>query len=105
MGSEHHLVLLEGMLMIKFEELNPIWLEWMLGGHSESHYDMIEIILMLYLLKFRLRLLLLVTFRPLALDLYHFNDWSFDCILRALAVIIYNDVLVYSSYSQCDCGF
>jgi hypothetical protein len=103
-GSEQHLVLLEKVLKIIFKLLDPIWLAQMWRGLSESHRDMIDIIFMLYLLKCRLWLLLLVTLRPLVLDLYYFDDWSFDRILRALADLCYDDVLVHSRYS-CDCGF
>jgi hypothetical protein len=70
---EQHFVLLEGVLRIIFEELDPIWLAWMWRGPSESHRDMIDNIFMLYLVKCRLWLLL-VTLRPLVLDLYYFDD-------------------------------
>jgi hypothetical protein len=54
MSLEQRLVLLEGVLMITFEELDPIWLARMWRGPSESHRDMIDIIFMLYLLKCRI---------------------------------------------------
>jgi hypothetical protein len=47
---------------------------------------------------------MLVTLKPLILDQYYCDDWSFDRILRVSAVIIYDDVLVYSGYSCC-CEF
>jgi hypothetical protein len=87
-GSEQHLVLLEGVLRIIFEELHPIWLAQMWRGPSESRRDMIDIIFILHLLECRLCLLLLVTLRTLALDPYYVDDWFFDCIMRALANII-----------------
>jgi hypothetical protein len=49
-GSEQHLVLLEGVLRIIFEELDPIWLTPIWRGPSESYRDLIDIICMLYLL-------------------------------------------------------
>jgi hypothetical protein len=69
-----------------------------------SRRDMIDIIFMLYLVKCRLSLLMLVTLRSLVLDLYYCDDWSFDRILRVSVVVICDDVLVYSGYS-CGCGF
>jgi hypothetical protein len=47
---KQHMVLLEGVLKIIFEELDPIWLVRMRRGSSESCWDMIDIISMLYLL-------------------------------------------------------
>jgi hypothetical protein len=43
--------LLEGVLRIIFDELDPIWLGRMWRGPSEFCWDMIDIIFMLYLLK------------------------------------------------------
>jgi hypothetical protein len=45
------MVLLEGVLKIIFKELDPIWLDGMWRGDSESRRDMIDFIFMLYLLK------------------------------------------------------
>jgi len=50
---EWQLVLLEGMLGIMFEKLDPVWLARMWREDSESHRDMIDIIFILYLLKCR----------------------------------------------------
>jgi hypothetical protein len=42
------MVLLEGVLRIIFEELDLIWLVWVWRGPTESRWDMIDIIVMLY---------------------------------------------------------
>jgi hypothetical protein len=45
------MVLLEGVLMIIFEELDLIWLAQIWRADTESHWDMLDIIFILYLLK------------------------------------------------------
>jgi hypothetical protein len=52
--SKQHLVMLEGVLKIIFEELDFIWLARMWRGPSEPHRDTIDIIFILYLLKCRI---------------------------------------------------
>lgn len=61
--SEQHMVLLEGVLKIIFEELDSIWLARLWRGVGESRRDMLDIIFMHYLLKCRILLLMLVTLR------------------------------------------
>jgi hypothetical protein len=51
---EQHMVLLEKVLRIIFEELDPIWLARIWRGDSESRQDMLDIIFMLYLLTCRI---------------------------------------------------
>jgi hypothetical protein len=48
------MVLLEGVLKIIFEELDPIWLVQMWRGDSESRRNMLNIIFMLYLDRYRI---------------------------------------------------
>jgi hypothetical protein len=48
------MVLLEKVLRIIFEELDPIWLARIWRGDSESRQDMLDIIFMLYLLTCRI---------------------------------------------------
>jgi hypothetical protein len=52
--SDQHMVLLEGVFKIIFEELDRIWLARIRRGPSESHWDMLDISFMLYLLKCRI---------------------------------------------------
>jgi len=52
--SQQHMVLLEGVLRIIFEEFDHIWLARIWRVASESHRDMLDIIFMLYLLKCRI---------------------------------------------------
>jgi hypothetical protein len=53
-GLKQHLILLEGVLRIIFNELDPIWLMQMWHGPNESYRNMIDIVFMLYIVEWRL---------------------------------------------------
>jgi len=97
--SEQRMVLLEGVFKIIFEELDRIWLTRIKRWPSESRWNMLDIIFMLYLFKCRIWLLILVTLSSFGFgSVSYFDDWYFDRTVRAstiYAMLFWNAIFIF----------